>query len=71
MVDPKKIGNDFRISLSDDLGTFEPLRPIGERAFEQGYTELRFNPDTMGWAYHKPDQAVGDDGRVYVRKRDT
>lgn len=68
MVDPTIIGSDFRISLSEDLGHFEPLRPLSERALEQGYTELRFNPDTMGWAYNQPDQAVGDDGRVYVKK---
>jgi hypothetical protein len=47
----------------------ELRREIERRAFEQGFTELRFNPETMGWAYHKPDQAVGADGRVYVRKR--
>lgn len=68
MVDPKKIGSDFRISLSDDMGHFAPLKSLGERALEQGYTELRFNPKTRGWAYHKPDQALGADGRVYVWK---
>lgn len=67
MVNPKQIGSDYRISLSDDMGHFVPIMPVRKRAFGQGYTELRFNPETMGWAYHKPDQAVGDDGRVYVK----
>ena len=39
------------------------------RAILQGYTELRFNPETMSWAWHKPDQAVGEDGRLYVWPR--
>lgn len=67
MVDPKKIGSDFRISLSDDMGSFVPLKALSERALEQGYTDLRFNPKTMGWAYHKPEQALGEDGRLYVK----
>lgn len=39
---------------------------ISARAHRRGYTDLRFNPETMGWAYHKPDQAVGADRRRYV-----
>lgn len=42
---------------------------VERRATEGGYTELRFNPETMGWAYHRPDEAVGEDGRRYVRVR--
>lgn len=67
MVDPKKVGSDYRISLSDGMGYRSPLKAITDRALEQGYTDLRFNPKTMGWAYHKPDQAVGEDGRFYVK----
>lgn len=52
----------------------EAILPIGnvlrERALAQGYTDLRFNSETMSWAYHKPDQAVGEDGRTYVKARD-
>ncbi len=40
---------------------------IRKRAIQGGYTELRFNPETTGWAYHRPDEAVGMDGRRYVR----
>ena len=58
------------------LSNGECILPIGdvlrertEQAQSQGYTELRFNPDTRGFAYHKPDQAVGEDGRLYIRAR--
>lgn len=67
MVDLKKIGSGFRISISDDMGHFVPITPVRMTAFEQGYTDLRFNGETMSWAYHKPDQAVGEDGRVYIK----
>jgi len=67
MVDPKKIGSDFRISLSDDIGHFVPLKSLRERAVERGYTDLRFDPETMSWGYHKLDQAVGEDGRTYTK----
>jgi hypothetical protein len=49
-------------------GPHDLRREIERCAFASGFTELRFNPGTMGWAYHKPDQAVGPDGRIYVRK---
>jgi len=49
----------------------EPLaETVRKHAFEHGYVELRFNPRTMWWAWHKPDQAVGPDGRIYVRRPD-
>ena len=66
MVNPKQIGSDFRISLSDDMGSIVPIKSAHELALEHGYTQHRFNPETMGWAYHEPDQSVGDDGRRYV-----
>lgn len=40
---------------------------IEARAYAQGFTELRMDPETKGWAYNKPDQALGTDGRLYVR----
>lgn len=46
-----------------------PLLEVRRRAIAEGYTELRFNPETMGWAYHKPDQALGEDGHTYVSVR--
>jgi hypothetical protein len=67
MVDPKKIGGDFRISLSDGMGSFAPLDSVEKVAAERGCTGLRFNGRAMGWAYHKPDQALGEDGRLYVK----
>lgn len=67
MVDPAQIGSKFRISLSNDMGDFAPLKSLSEHALTQGYTDLRFDQKTMGWAYHKPDQAVGHDGRLYVK----
>lgn len=44
-----------------------PLSEVTRRAVEGGFTELRFNPETMGWTYHRPDEAVGEDGRRYIR----
>jgi hypothetical protein len=45
----------------------EPLSDtIRNHAHALGYTELHFNPQTMGWSWHKPDQVLGADGRLYV-----
>lgn len=67
MVNPMQIGSDFRISLSDGMGSFVPIDSVEKVAAERGCTGLRFNGRTMGWSYHKPDQAVGEDGRLYVK----
>lgn len=67
MVDPAQIGSKFRISHSDEMGDFAPLKSLSEHALAQGYTDLRFDQKTMGWAYHRPDQAIGGDGRLYVK----
>lgn len=46
----------------------EPLSETLRRfAQARGYTELRFNPKMRGWAWHKPDQVIGEDGRLYIR----
>lgn len=52
---------------SDDAKA-DILREVERRAFEDGYTELRFNPKTLGWAYHKPDQTGVVNGTIYVRR---
>lgn len=56
--------------MSEDMKFVQPeptSDTIRKFAHEQGYTDLRFNPATRSWAWHKPDQAVGADGRLYIR----
>jgi len=58
--------------MSDGISAAEEpfAESVRKHAFERGYVELRFNPSTMSWAWHKPDQATGPDGTIYVRRPD-
>lgn len=48
----------------------EPLSStIRRRAHDLGFTDLRFDLSARTWAWHKPDQVIGEDGRIYVRHR--
>lgn len=58
----------FTLSNGEAVLPLSVNEEVRKRALSSGHTELRFNSETMGYAYHKPDQAVGEDGRVYVRK---
>lgn len=51
------------IALSDPLA-----HVLRSQAHDHGYTILVFNPTRMSWAWHKPDQAVGPDGTVFVSR---
>ena len=60
----------FRTNDGEHVVPLSVNSEIQKRVISSGATELRFNSETMSYAYHKPDQAVGGDGRLHVSKKE-